>query len=95
MRELTTAERHQVYQLVLEELNDYETSGYPLFLCARLKRICKKLFGFHGTPEMFPEFIAKKPANSNYVWFKRLPNEIFDYASRRELINKCIEETKS
>ncbi len=96
MKELTKAERHEIYKRALEMFEEEWE-----YLCIVLGKSASSFLSIpfetpyskNVTPETFPEFFSLKPKHiyCGSVWFNDFHNA---RQARREVLKKCIEMTK-
>ncbi len=95
MRELTKAERHEVYKLALDGVHERYNDGAFTWMCPAISEACTLLGFSFKTYTQFPEFHSKKPETANMIsWFPVVMfNREQGYNKRIELLTQCIAET--
>lgn len=94
MKKPTKAQRHKIYRGALEHMERERKNGWIPFVCCAIDTACYAEFWEFPEREdmgrLFPEFMACKPKNADYVWWR---NTDRGNAARFAAIRKCIRLT--
>lgn len=91
-REFTKEERYRIYVDALSIVHYRRSTNDRPFLCCIIANLLPP--GSRDRYSDMPEFWSQRPEDMGLgPWFLNLPNKQFDYDSRINVLNKCIELT--